>query len=320
MDHVRAAAVLSDWFAANARDFPWRRSRDPYRTLLVEFLLQQTRAETGLRYFERFVERFPTIQSLARASETEVLALWSGLGYYRRARNLHASAKRIVAEHNGRVPEDVAALDGLPGIGPYTAGAIASIAYDRPEPCIDGNQARVIGRILGARNADSVSARKRIEAWARDLLGHGSPRILNQAIMDLGATVCVPIRPRCERCPLSAACRSRGTQGTRRRAAAPKPVEDWELLLHVRGDRIWLRAPSGSGTLGDVWMPPARRAKGRHHTSHFVHAFSHKTWRIRWVRARGRPAGQGRWVRRAELATLPHGPIAVRAFEAAARA
>jgi A/G-specific adenine glycosylase len=320
VEPAEAAQQIERWFKAHARDLPWRGNPDPYRTLVVEFLLQQTRIETGIPYYHRFLDRFPDIQALARAPESEVLRLWSGLGYYRRARNLHRAAQRIVAEHGGRVPDDPSVLDALPGIGPYTAGAVASIAYDRPEPCIDGNHARVIGRFLGVRAPGSARGRRRIEAWARRVLRHGSPRSINQALMDLGAGVCLARVPRCGACPLASACRTRPRAATL--ASAPRRpkgrVEDWEILLHVRGDRLWLRAPTGQGLLGDVWTPPARPARTAIARPDLEHVFSHRTWRIRWVRPRALPKGAGQWVRPDELERLPHGPLAKRAFEAAA--
>jgi len=318
VDPVRAAAALEAWYAQHARDLPWRRHVDAYHTLLVEFLLQQTRIETGLPYYERFVQRFPTIGALAAAPESDVLALWSGLGYYRRARNLHRTAKEIVTRHAGRVPDDPALLDALPGIGPYTAGAIASIAYDRPVPCVDGNQARVLGRLLGIHDPDSKRGRTRIDAWARRLLAHGSPRRLNQALMDLGSSVCVPRQPRCAECPLAPGCRSRDRPLTRRAKAGTTPVEDWDVVVHRRGDRIWLRAPATSGLMADTWMPPLRRSRATK-APDFVHDFSHKRWRLRMVQAKAPPRGVGRWVAAADLAKLPHGRLTRRVFEWAGR-
>lgn len=317
MEPAEAAQALTTWFGRHGRDLPWRRRHDPYHVLLVEFLLQQTRIEVGTAYYARFVERFPTLEDLAAADESDVLCLWSGLGYYDRARRLHATARRIVALHGGRVPEDAATLRTLPGIGPYTAGAIASIAYDRPEPALDGNQLRVLGRALGL-GGDPASRRNRgaVEAWSRRLLAYGSPRLLNQALMDVGSGVCRPTAPACDACPLTA-CRSRGRVRSASRLPSERPHEDWEALVHVRDGRVWLAPPAGRGLLGHAWLPPLRRSRRPLDKPDLLHAFSHKSWRIRLVRPRGPPSGAGRWVDADGLKALPHGALTARIVRAA---
>jgi len=190
--------ALLDWYRANRRDLPWRRTRDPYAIWISETMLQQTRVETVIPYYERFLERFPDVAALADAESDDVLGAWAGLGYYSRARNLQAAARQIAERHGGRVPDDVEALRALPGIGRYTAGALASIAFDRPEPIVDGNVARVLARVKGIReDVKQPAVVKRLWEEAARLARGPAPGDLNQALMELGATVCVPGEPRC---------------------------------------------------------------------------------------------------------------------------
>ena len=211
--HVTARAIgraLLDWYAQHRRELPWRQSLDPYAVWVSEMMLQQTQVATVIPYFERWMQRFPDVATLARAAESEVLHAWQGLGYYSRARNLQRAATLMVAEHAGRVPESVAELLALPGIGPYSAGAIASIAYGRAEPLVDGNVIRVLARLFALRG-DPNRAPLKAELWqlARSLVPAASPGDFNQALMELGATVCTPRGPRCSACPLSAHCEAR---------------------------------------------------------------------------------------------------------------
>jgi A/G-specific adenine glycosylase len=205
---------LLDWFAQNARDLPWRRSLDPYHVWLSEIMLQQTQMERGVAYFERFVARFPDVQSLDAAGEDEVLKLWEGLGYYSRARNLRRAARAVMELHGGSFPRGVEAIRALPGVGPYTAGAIASVAFNAPVPAVDANVLRVFSRLLDIDEPVSAPAvRRRIEAAAAELLDRAQARAFNQALMELGALVCKPRKPDCPACPLAELClaRAKGT-------------------------------------------------------------------------------------------------------------
>jgi len=196
---------LLRWFAEYGRDLPWRRTRDPYAVWLSEVILQQTRVVQGRAYWERFRERFPTVESLAAASEDEVLRLWQGLGYYSRARNLHAAAKAIAAQ--GHFPDTFEQIRRLPGVGDYTAAAIASIAFGEGVAVVDGNVYRVLARYGGiATPVGTGAAKKEFTALAQALLPPEEASAYNQAMMDLGATVCTPRSPRCEACPLAARC------------------------------------------------------------------------------------------------------------------
>jgi len=217
----RAAAFrrrLLAWYGRTARDLPWRRVRDPYAILVSEIMLQQTQVARVADYWPRFIGRYPTLEDLAAAPARDVLGAWEGLGYYARARNLHATAKHVVRRHAGRLPDDPSALARLPGIGRYTAAAVASIAFDAPLGTVDTNIARVLARVFRLRGARRSTART-AATWrlAERLAVRGRAGDWNQALMDLGATICTARAPRCERCPVASLCvyRSRRTASKR---------------------------------------------------------------------------------------------------------
>jgi A/G-specific adenine glycosylase len=198
---------LLGWYRRHRRDLPWRRSRDPYRIWVSEIMLQQTQVATVIGYYERWMQRFPDLAALARADADAVLSAWEGLGYYSRARNLLAAARRVVDEHGGELPRTLAELRGLPGIGRYSAGAIASIAYGAAEPAVDGNIVRVLSRLFCLEgDPKRAPLAERIWELARRLIPEGEARDFNQALMELGATCCTPKQPSCERCPISTRC------------------------------------------------------------------------------------------------------------------
>ncbi len=201
---------LIDWFDHQARDLPWRRERTPYRAWVAEVMLQQTRVESAVPYYERFLARFPTLEALAAAPLEDVLRLWEGLGYYTRARNLHTAARRVVDEYRGHLPTTYEELRTLPGVGPYIAGALASIVFDRPVVAVDGNARRVLTRLFAVPGDPRRSpVRQQIEELARTLLPAERPGALNEALIELGATICRPRRPQCPRCPLDGLCQAR---------------------------------------------------------------------------------------------------------------
>jgi A/G-specific adenine glycosylase len=259
---VRHSDVLLTWFDRHRRDLPWRRSTDPYRIWLSEVMLQQTRVETVLPYYNRFLERFPTVVDLARADQEEVLALWSGLGYYRRARQLHAAARQIAAS-GGELPRTVEGLLELPGIGSYTAAAVASIAYQVPAPVLDGNVERVMARWLAlGDDPRSRAAKDAFLAAAADLLDAERPGDSNQALMELGATLCTPKRPKCLLCPLVSACRA-AAQGNPESYPAAKPKRESErhvwaaAVAQDEGGAVLLfRRPEESTVLAGTWELP----------------------------------------------------------------
>jgi A/G-specific adenine glycosylase len=200
---------LVRWVERHGRDLPWRRTRDPYAILVSEVMLQQTQVATVVPYYQRWLARFPDFRSLARASEMDVLHAWQGLGYYARARNLHAAAKTVVTTYRGRLPADPQLVGQLPGVGRYTAGAIASFAFDLAQPIVDANIARVLARLTDSQLAiDSSAGREHLWKTAEFLLPKENPRIFNSALMELGALVCLPGQPRCLDCPVRAHCRA----------------------------------------------------------------------------------------------------------------
>jgi A/G-specific adenine glycosylase len=254
-------AALLAWYRAERRDLPWRRTRDPYAIWVSETMLQQTRVEAVVPYYERFLARFPSVGALASADLDDVLSQWAGLGYYGRARNLKRAAEQVVADHGGRLPDSADALQRLPGIGRYTAGAIASIAFDRPAPIVDGNVARVLSRLRGLRAPiESAAVRARLWSEAQRLAAGPDPGDLNQALMELGARVCVPGAPRCDACPVSSRCDARAAGDAARlpvRAPrrAPKRVHVVAALV-ARGGRLLAVQRPARGLLGGLWELP----------------------------------------------------------------
>lgn len=255
---------LLAWYRKNKRILPWRGHPEPYAVWVSEIMLQQTRVETVIPYFERWMRLFPTVQALAEASEQEVLNAWEGLGYYSRARNLHKAAKVIVRDFGGNLPHSLSELIKLPGIGRYTAGAIASIAFGADEPALDGNLKRVYARLFDVTEAvDSPKGEKLLWEIARRNLPHGRAGDFNQALMDLGAAVCLPKNPRCLLCPLMELCKARenGTQELRPvrkpKKAVPHHVHAAGVIVR-RGRVLLARRPPG-GLLGGMWEFPNGR-------------------------------------------------------------
>jgi A/G-specific adenine glycosylase len=253
--------ALLDWYRSNRRDLPWRSTRDPYAIWVSEAMLQQTRVQTVIPYYERFLECFPDVRALATADLEDVLGVWAGLGYYSRARHLREAAQVVADEYGGELPDDAERLRQLPGFGRYTAGAVASIAFDRPEPAVDGNVARVLARLLGIRE-DVKRADVAARLWRRAaVLARGPhPGQLNQALMELGATVCTPRAPRCLACPLSRHCDAyrRGDADrlpVRAKRSQPRQVEAAAGLLLRRGKALAVRREQG-GLLGGLWELP----------------------------------------------------------------
>jgi len=260
-DIRRLRAALTRWYRRHSRDLPWRRTTDPYAVWLSEIMLQQTRVATVIPYYERFLRKFPTIPALARAKPDDVLKAWEGLGYYTRARNLPAAARRVAADFDGRVPRSVRELRRLPGIGRYTAAAIASIAFGLDEPVLDGNVTRVLSRLFAIRKDVSLPATRRgLWELAESLLPKGKASLFNQAMMDLGATVCVPRRPACARCPLRAVCRAaaKGIQDKLPVKRKAKPVPHYEIGAAVvrRAGKILIAQRKPEGLLGGLWEFP----------------------------------------------------------------
>lgn len=314
---------LLDWYAGAKRNLPWRASRDPYRVWVSEIMLQQTRSASAIAYYERFLRRFPTVQDLAAAEEDEVLALWSGLGYYRRARNLHAAARQIAAA--GQFPSHYEALRALPGVGPYTAAAIASIAFGLPHAVVDGNVMRVIVRLTGERgDVGSTMVRKRIQLAADRLLERTVPGEFNQAMMELGATLCRARSPRCGACPVARWCEARKAgSASELPLKVPKAgVSELQTAVVViqRGEHLLMRRRHASeARLPGFWDLPLIDEISEVREACFQGVFRHSITNHRYVvqvltgKVCGTPRGF-RWVRLAELAKIPVTSIAKKAI------
>lgn len=255
------AAALEAWFAVNGRDYPWRRTRDPYAILISEVMLQQTQIATVLDrgYYARWLERFPDFASLAEAEESELLSAWEGLGYYRRARNLQKLARVVVAEHDGVLPGEPAVIRALPGIGPYTAGALASFAFGLPEPLVDGNVARVLSRLFDdATPIDSKAGTETLWRRAGELVAAAAdPRVFNSALMELGQTLCRTGKPACGECPVRGFCRAEDPAALPVKKARVSLTEVTERVFFQRkGDAVLLQRETGARRTG-LWKLPA---------------------------------------------------------------
>ena len=244
-------ACLLTWYDSHARDLPWRKSRDPYRVWLSEIMLQQTRVAAVIGHYREFLRRFPTIENLAAARESSVLAAWSGLGYYRRARMLHAAAKFVAGELRGQFPRTADGLKELPGIGRYTAAAVASIAFGEPAAVVDGNVERVLRRFF----AGDLSQE---EIWlaAGRLLDHSRPGDFNQAVMELGATVCTPRAPACMTCPVMELCATRGERPPAQKLARQKKREIHFALARRNGSVFLTRRSHDARLMASMWELP----------------------------------------------------------------
>ncbi|MGM0454087.1 MAG: A/G-specific adenine glycosylase [Thermodesulfobacteriota bacterium] len=252
---------LLAWYGRNGRQLPWRQTSDPYRIWVSEIMLQQTRVQTVIPYYERFLARFPDICALAAADQEVLLKLWEGLGYYARARNMHKAAKRVVAEHGGKIPDNWPAIIGLPGIGPYVAAAVLSFAFDRPHAVLDGNVKRLIARLFAdAEPVNRPAGHGHFQRFADDLLDTARPADYNQAVMELGALVCRPKSPLCDVCPLASHCRARAADavGDFPVRGRRKPVPEYEMAIGVirrNGRYLVVRRPE-NGLLGGLWEFP----------------------------------------------------------------
>lgn len=252
---------LLGWYRRGARDLPWRRTEDAYSIWVSEIMLQQTRVTAVQPYYERFLKRFPTVEKLSRAKLDSVLKLWEGLGYYLRARNLHKAAKVVVRDYNGRLPESVEELQSLPGIGRYTAGAIASIAFGLQEPVIDGNVTRVLCRVLRIQeNPQEAKVQKKLWRTAGQIVAQCKAGSLNQGMMELGAMVCLPKRPRCEACPLERFCSARknGEQEKLPVRSTKKSLPHYIVAVGIvrRAGWILIDQRKPDGMLGGMWEFP----------------------------------------------------------------
>ena len=306
---------LLAWYGHAARDLPWRNTRDPYAILVSEYMLQQTQVKTVLPYYDAFLARFPSFMALVAAAEDDVRAAWSGLGYYRRARNLRAAAQRILDEHGGRIPDSIDQLLDLPGVGPYTAAALASLIHGQAHAAVDGNVERVLSRLVAERRVLSESApRRRLKALAQELFDPEHPIVWNQAVMELGASVCAPLKPRCGDCPWATHCRARakGLAAELPRTKPDRPAVSIERAVGVfrRNGAVLLVRRSHKTLLDGTWeLPGVDLTSGRDARRHLADHLE------AWLQ---KPVQVG-----TELASIQHAltyrRVLVRAFEVIAR-
>lgn len=259
---------LLQWYDENKRSMPWRETDDPYRIWVAEIMLQQTRVDTVREYYLRFLEAFPTVEALAAADRDAVLKLWEGLGFYARARHMHEAAQHVVEEHDGKVPATKEAIQDLKGVGPYTAAAVLSIAYQKPHAVLDGNVIRVLSRVFAVdEDATTSSTKRHLRRLANELLPSERPGDFNQALMELGALVCTPRTPTCNRCPVQEACRAyaAGTQSDYpvTPESTPVPHHDIAVGLVEKDDHLLIQRRPDDGLLGGLWeFPGGKQEEG----------------------------------------------------------
>lgn len=253
---------LIHWYDKNKRDLPWRKERDPYKIWVSEIMLQQTKVDTVIPYFERFMEQFPSIEKLAEADEEEVLKAWEGLGYYSRARNLHHAVKEVKEKYGGKVPSTMKEVSSLKGIGPYTAGAILSIAFNKPAPAVDGNVMRVFSRIFFiSDDISQAKTRKKFEYVVQQVISEQFPGEFNQGLMDLGATICTPRSPGCLLCPVRKYClaQEKGVQDllpVKKKSKAPKEKKMKAVVLFNEAGEVLIEKRPDEGLLSNLWQFP----------------------------------------------------------------
>lgn len=300
-EKLRFRQCLLSWYDLNQRDLPWRRDRDPYHVWLSEIMLQQTRVGAVLEHYQRFVQRFPTVQKLAAARESSVLAAWSGLGYYRRARMMHAAAKVIVKEHGAKFPVRAEELCGLPGIGRYTAAAIASIAFGEPTAVVDGNVKRVLGRLV----PDDLNGH---DLWrtAQKLLAPEKPGNFNQAMMELGATICLPRYPRCPECPVFDVCGTRGHL-PQAKTLSRQQKRTVHYALDCRSGSVFLiKRPHDAALMPAMWeLPEIEDANGAPPWLTLRHSITVTDYRVAVSQVQARQNSDGSWISKRRLARLP---------------
>ena len=293
---------LLQWFDQNKRDLPWRRERDSYRIWVSEIMLQQTRVAAVIEHYRNFITRFPTVEKLAAARQSSVLSAWSGLGYYRRARMLHDAAKTIVNQRAGRVPGTAEEWQQLPGIGSYTSAAIASIAFGEPVAAVDGNVERVLQRLSGRR----LRAGELGQA-AGHMLDRKRPSDFNQAMMELGATICLPRQPRCLLCPVSELCVTRGELGGAEKPKRPRKREICYALDCRNGSVFLVQREKSAALMPGMWeLPEIASANGSAAIGfRLKHSITVTNYRVNVVLGAAPKETQGRWIAKSRVLALP---------------
>ena len=308
---------LLGWYKKSARELPWRKTKDPYAIWVSEIMCQQTRVSTVIPYYERFLTALPTVQALAEATEDDMHRLWKGLGYYRRAALLQKGARQVLERHRGKVPSEIVLLREIAGFGDYTAGAVGSIAFDIPEPAVDGNVVRVFSRWLNDATPGDLLRKRLHEKEARECIAHADPGAWNQALMELGATICLPKSPRCNACPVVNHCAAfaAGTVNTlpvKGKVTENKALEI-RVIVHRRGHEVWLEKRLATGLLAGMWGFPIHESaerkppRGAKETLRYQHVFTHRTWNASVVETTGAPptGATGRWITFRELTDEP---------------
>lgn len=343
MNFSQIGWLLTQWYQSHSRDLPWRASKDPYRIWISEVMLQQTRVETVIPYYARWMAAFPDLESLSKAGEQEVLQLWEGLGYYSRARNLVKAACVLMAEYQGKFPDTVRELKKLPGVGEYMAGALASIAYGRDEIALDGNGLRVIARLVEySAPINTRISKQEIGGIMRQMLTPGSAGDFNQAIMDLGSLICTPKNPLCANCPLHSKCRAflQGKPEAYPIKARKTPIPHYVVVAAVIrvGNKVLIDKRKADGLLGGLWEFPGGKVEAgedlpgalkreiqeelgvslivEDEIGHYKHAYTHYrvtvhmfTGRIPQGEPRALEADEIRWVEISELEGFPMGKV-----------
>ncbi|MFJ7841322.1 A/G-specific adenine glycosylase [Lysinibacillus sphaericus] len=318
---------LVEWFEKEKRDLPWRHTKDPYKIWVSEVMLQQTRVDTVIPYYNRFMESFPTLELLAEAPQEYLLKHWEGLGYYSRARNLQAGVREVLESYGGIVPDNRYEISKLKGIGPYTAGAILSIAYNKPEHAVDGNVMRVLSRILNIHDDIALPKTKKIfEAAVEELIDSENASSFNQGLMELGALICSPTSPKCLLCPVREYCTAFNEGEPENLPIKSKKVKMKHISYDVfvcedKDGRILMEQRPEEGLLANMWQFPMVEQEddslikfAHHHESNvqahqpiltFKHIFSHLTWHVNAYYMKSKTAEKGEWLTREQIELLP---------------
>lgn len=332
----RMREALLYWYDQHARDLPWRQEQDPYRIWLSEIMLQQTRVETVIPYYKRFLANYPDAAALSAAKEEEVLKLWEGLGYYARARNFHEAVQEVQSRYKGFVPSKPEDFRRLPGVGDYTAAAVMSIAFDIPLAAVDGNVKRVVSRLFNLQgDLQKQAAVKNIKQRAADLLDTNRPGDFNQALMDLGASICTPRSPSCSDCPLKSYCHAWSYDTVSaippKKSQKPLPLVEITAVIILKREKCLIRQRPRDGLLGSLWELPtlgpdtlsAAQVTLEEELAVLHHQFSHLRWKVSVFKGNltGEPPAKTpwRWVTAAELITLPFPTVYHPAVEAIRR-